>query len=613
MAKLIITDGPGAGQSYLLDSGELVIGRDTVCEVSLADVKVSRRHAVLRAGRGGCTIEDLGSSNGTYLNDKVIGSKKVALADGDVIRIGQSVLLFSGSGIDVFEDQDTIIQTFDSGVQPLFDDLEKEGGAQALRFLLDLAREAESAGSIAKLAEVLIDGLEVAVKADRVMLFTGRNSDMRVVECKLNSQKKEMYSLPHSTTVVAKVAAEKVAVMSRIADDERFKNAESIADFHISSAICVPLLGGDELLGVVYLDRINRTQKFNSYDLDLCSAAALQCSMALMSIKRLGELRESRDRLEAELNGPDGFIGKAESLRNTYDFIAKVAPTDAGVLILGESGTGKELVSRAIHKQSARVDKPFVIVNCAALAESLAEAELFGHERGAFTGADKSRPGRFLAADGGTIFLDEVGELSEPIQAKLLRVLESGEVTPVGEAGVRNIDVRVIAATNRDLAQEVEKGTFRRDLYYRLNILQVHLPPLRERVEDIPLLVEHFVRFLGARCGKTNLKISEPLMKKCQSYAWPGNVRELKNTVERMVILCSNDTLEESDLPQEITGARAGAVATSVGGMRALADVEREHIASVLKELEGNKKKAAEVLGIDRSTLYAKIKSYDIV
>ena len=315
------------------------------------------------------------------------------------------------------------------------------------------------------------------------------------------------------------------------------------------------------------------------------------------------------------MNGTDGFVGQSAELKSMYSLIQRVAPTDAGVLILGESGTGKELVARAIHRQSPRRERPFVIVNCAALAESLAEAELFGHERGAFTGADKSRPGRFLAADGGTIFLDEIGELSEPIQAKLLRVLESGEITPVGEAGVRNIDVRVVAATNRDLAQEVQKGTFRQDLYYRLNILCISLPSLRKRAEDIPLFINHFVRFLGGRCGRPNLRVSYDVLRKCQNYGWPGNVRELKNAVERMVILCDGDEIQASDLPPEIGGGGGAAIPAGgqiVGSMCALADVEKAHIEGVLKECEGNKKRASEVLGIYRSTLYSKLKTYNI-
>ncbi len=615
MPKILIVEGPSAGQSREFLEEGLVVGRDVSCTLSLMDIKVSRRHASISCRGGRFFLEDLKSSNGTILNGKVLADAPVTLNDGDEIRIGQSLLRFvsSGSRVEVFDNQETIVQKMDTGIIPVIDGIEKEGGAGALRFLLDLAREAESAENPVALADVLAAGLEPAVKADRVYLFTGRDENMRPVERNIAKHLKNIYARPFSTSVIRRVVKEKVSVLSRTGEDERFCDAASVNEFKITSAICVPLLVGSDLLGALYLDRLDRKDHFVSRDLELASAAGLQCSMALMNIRRLLDLRASRDSLEAELNGPDGFIGQSKALHKVYDFINRVAPTDAGVLILGESGTGKELVARAIHRQSSRVDRPFVIVNCAALAESLAEAELFGHERGAFTGADKARPGRFMAADGGTIFLDEVGELPEPIQAKLLRVLESGEVTPVGEAGVRNIDVRVVAATNRDLAEEVERGRFRRDLYYRLNILCVELPPLRERSDDIALLMQHFVKFLGSRCGRPNLRVSADLLKRCQSYPWPGNVRELKNAVERMVILCNGEEVAERDLPPEISG-RSGPVALSsgIGGLRPLADVERDHITAVLKEVEGNKKRAAEVLGIDRSTLYAKLKSYGI-
>ena len=617
MSKLLIVEGPSAGESFELRGAQAVIGRDNTCDLVLLDIKVSRRHARLEQRGADCFLEDLNSSNGTLHNGAPLGSTPVKLADGDELRIGQSLMRYvqSCANIEVFDDQETIVQKMDTGSCPVFDGLEREGGTGALRFLLDLAREAERADKPEALAQVLATGLEPAVKADRVLLLIGRDENMRPVEHRIPEHLRTIYALPPSKSIIRRVAQERVSVLSRTGEDERFCGSDSISKYKITSAICVPLLAGDDVLGAVYLDRLDRRDHFRTHDLELSAAAGLQCAMALLNIRRLEDLRASRDNLEAELNGgADGFVGSSKALRSVFEFISRVAPTDAGVLILGESGTGKELVARAMHRQSSRVDRPFVIVNCAALAESLAEAELFGHARGAFTGADTARPGRFLAADGGTIFLDEVGELPEPIQAKLLRVLESGEIAPVGEAGVRNIDVRVVAATNRDLAAEVARGRFRRDLYYRLNILRVELPPLRQRPEDIPLLMEHFVRFLGARCGRPNLQFSPELLKRAQSYPWPGNVRELKNAVERMVILCDGETLSERDLPPEIGGdARSMAQPADGGGWaRPLAEVERAHIAAVLAALEGNKKRAAEVLGIDRSTLYAKLKAYDI-
>jgi len=508
---------------------------------------------------------------------------------------------------------ETIIQVMETQALPLFaEKAGREEQVNALRFLLDLARAAEEADRPELLAQILAEGVTKAISADRVLLFVGKDESMRPIERTLPKHLQRIYAQPYSTSVVKQVATQRVAVLSCLAEDDRFKDARSVTSSQITSAICVPLIVGADLLGALYLDRLGEADIFTAGDLELATAAGLQCSMALLNIRRLDELRASRDRLEAELTGPAGFVGESRALKPVYEFIERAAPTDAGVLILGESGTGKELVARAIHKASPRVDRPFVIVNCAALAASLAGAELFDHARRACAGADKSRPDRLLAADGETIFLDEVGELSEPVQAKLLRVLEEGEIAPVGEAGVRHIDVRVIAATNRDLAAEVESGRFRRDLYFRLNVLAVELPPLRKRGEDVGLLIQHFVQFFGQRCSRPGLRISDEVMQACVKYLWPGNVRELKNAVERVVILARGEEISMADLPPEIRGDQVIRVPGGAGGLRPLSDVEQEHILAVLEQVNNNKKRAAEILGIDRSTLYAKLKQYGV-
>ncbi len=623
MPTLEITDGPGQGKMLPVDAERLVIGREAGSGVRLEDTQVSRNHAEIRQdGPDRYSIRDLSSANGTKVNGRnVVGWQE--LRDGAEVVIGATTLVFVLRGRmpgapeqQPASEPETIIQKVDTrDLSRLAENLSgetKTGGVQALRFLLDLARAAEETDNPETLAEVLADGLTQALEADRVYLFVGRDENMEPVEREMPAHLRNIYKQPYSRSVIRQAAAEKVSVLSCLAEDERFRDAKSVATGRITSAICVPLIVGEELLGALYLDRLGEANLFTANDLELATAAGLQCSMALLNIRRLLELRASRDRLEAELTGPAGFIGESKALKPVYDFIQRVSPTVASVLILGESGTGKELVARGIHKASPRVDRHFVIVNCAALAESLAEAELFGHERGAFTGADKSRPGRFLAADGGSIFLDEVGELSEPIQAKLLRVLDEGEISPVGEAGVRHIDVRVIAATNRDLAQEVEAGRFRRDLYYRLNVLRVELPPLRQRGDDIPQLIEHFVRFFGERCGRPNLRVSPELIDLCLSYSWPGNVRELRNAVERMVIMAQDEEITVADLPPEVGGTQVIRVPGAAGGLRSLAEVEREHILAVLEQVKGNKKRAAEILQIDRSTLYAKLKQYGV-
>ena len=301
------------------------------------------------------------------------------------------------------------------------------------------------------------------------------------------------------------------------------------------------------------------------------------------------------------------MIGNGIAMNAVYKMIDKAAPSDSIVLIQGESGTGKELVAQIIHQRSTRADKPFVVINCATLQETLLESELFGHVKGAFTGATELRMGLFEVADGGTLFLDEIGELAINTQAKLLRVVQSGEIRRVGDNKAINVDTRIIAATHRDLAGEVKNGKFREDLYFRLNVITLPLPPLRERREDIPVLINHFLdKFCKNKRKKTLLP---EVMTVMTQYNWPGNVRELKNTIERLVIMTEEEIVSIEDLAENIRMASS----TAAEGMEAiLSGVEKKHIIKVLHEKQGNKTLAAEALGISLKTLYNKLKAYHI-
>jgi two-component system response regulator HydG len=287
------------------------------------------------------------------------------------------------------------------------------------------------------------------------------------------------------------------------------------------------------------------------------------------------------------------------------------APTEATVLLLGESGTGKELVANAIHQNSPRGDKSYIKVNCAALPETLLESELFGHEKGAFTGAIDKKKGRFERADGGTFFLDEIGEMSSPTQTKILRVLQEREFEAVGGTKTIKVDVRIIAATNKDLAEEVKKGSFREDLYYRLNVVPITIPPLRERTEDIPLLAEHFLRIYSEKNKRVIKGFEAEVMDAFIGYSWPGNVRELENIVERTVIMSRGDTITIGDLPFGIADPQEEGDQTPPP--TSLRDVERETILKTLHQTGGNRTHAAQILGITRKTLQNKIKEYDKV
>ncbi|MHC1711138.1 MAG: sigma-54-dependent transcriptional regulator [Solidesulfovibrio sp.] len=340
----------------------------------------------------------------------------------------------------------------------------------------------------------------------------------------------------------------------------------------------------------------------------------LTLERALDHMRLAVENESLRQKLGPGAGGPE-VIGKSRAMRELFSMIGMVAPTEATVLIAGESGTGKELVAKAIHAGSPRSAGPLVTVNCAALSETLLESELFGHEKGAFTGADRRREGRFMAANKGSIFLDEIGEIALSLQAKLLRAIQEREIQRVGGDRPLGVDVRILAATNRDLKKEVEAGRFREDLYYRLNVVTITVPPLRDRPEDVPLLAQHFLARFAEKNRKRIKGFTPSAMDQLAHCAWPGNVRELENAVERAVILSVGEYVSERELPLCDHGeAPAGDVSGEAGvaGLagKQLDDLEREAILATLRESGGNKSEAARVLGITRATLHKKLKKY---
>jgi transcriptional regulator with GAF, ATPase, and Fis domain len=401
------------------------------------------------------------------------------------------------------------------------------------------------------------------------------------------------------------------------------------------SCLCVPLRFGERVGGGLYFGK-RQPYWFDRTDAEVAKGIAGQLVLALQH-QRLaeeqqrvaaveGQARRLEERLESlrdelgERYGFDRIIGRAPSLREALDRAAKVAPAETSVLLTGESGTGKELVARAIHHASLRADGPFVAINCAALPDTLLESELFGHERGAFTGADRQKRGRFELAAGGTLLLDEIAELSQGVQAKLLRVLQEREFERVGGTTTLRADVRLIAATNRNLERAVEAGRFREDLYYRLNVFSVHLPPLRERSDDVLLLADHFVRELGMRMGKGEAGLSRDAREALLAHPWPGNIRELQNAVERALIMTDGRLISAAELglvprrEREPEGAqRSGADGLAAHPLgRSLADWERQIVLDVLEKAKGNKSRAAKFLGLTRSQLYTRLKRFGL-
>jgi DNA-binding NtrC family response regulator len=327
------------------------------------------------------------------------------------------------------------------------------------------------------------------------------------------------------------------------------------------------------------------------------------------------DLRRKVEDLTREVKGRYIFadiIGRSKAMQSVFEMIRRVAGTDSTVLITGRTGTGKELVARAIHSHSLRKDKSFVVVNSSAIPHDLLESELFGYMKGAFTGALKDKIGFFQEANGGTLFLDEIGEISPSTQVKLLRAIEDNYITPVGATKGAKVDIRLVAATSRDLEQEVKDGTFRGDLYYRLNVMSVHLPDLIQRTEDIPLLVEHFLAKYSNSVAKGIKGISEDAMALLLEYHWPGNVRELEHTVERAVLVCDSERIMPENLPQVIRFPEEVRLEKMKEEGKSLDDLEKEYITLLLKKTDGHRSKTASVLGIDRRTLYRKLKQYGL-
>jgi len=417
------------------------------------------------------------------------------------------------------------------------------------------------------------------------------------------------------------------------AADDRFDGSQSISHLNLRSVLAVPLRFRGELLGAVYIDHRLRRGNFDEDDLAHVEEFAELAALAVAHARALAEVRQQADRtsfanaelarvLEArELEvvglrarvsetaevqpGPQGIIGASLPMQRIYKLVERLADADVPVVIYGESGTGKELIARAIHKGGVRSRGPFIAENCGAIPETLLESVLFGHARGAFTGADKARAGLFEAAHGGTIFLDELGETSPAMQTKLLRVLQEGEVRRVGENIARPVDVRVIAASNRDLEAMVERGQFRRDLYYRIHVVRIELPPLRERADDIVPLVQHF---LAER--RSRLRVSPAALRLLRAYAWPGNVRELENEVQRWIAL-SEGVVGPEDLSPTLREVTASVDPDDLRIRPRVFRLERELIRRALERARGNQTRAAELLGLSRFGLQKKLRRLD--
>ena len=428
-----------------------------------------------------------------------------------------------------------------------------------------------------------------------------------------------------SAFLATTVLREGQAVMARnVMDDSQLGNRDSQGEILATSVICAPVRLEGEVLGLVHLYSTDAERPTDPEDLEYTLAVADTVGVALENLNKRQELAENLNlirtenvQLREQLGVQSEIVGTSEVMRGVERQIAQAAPSRATVLVRGESGVGKELVARAVHYSSPRGKEKFVCLNCAALSETLLESELFGHEKGAFTGATDRKIGKFEAADKGTLMLDEIGEMSPSIQAKFLRVLEGHPFERVGGSEQIKVDVRVIAATNRDLEKDVTEGSFRRDLYFRLHVLEIKVPGLRKRPEDIPELAEYFLHRFNEETGRKLQGFTPRAMEEMLRYRWPGNVRELKNAIERAVVLAQGEYIDYDDLIlSRLKTAGDTEVLSEVEDPieepASLADMEQAHIVRTLSKTGWNKSKAASILGIERSTLDRKIRRYGI-
>src|ERR1041385_3133759 len=612
--RLAAISGKHKGAVFALDNDTLVIGRETAATVCLADAAVSRRHSKIEKQDDGFVITDLESLNGTFVNDVPV--KRRLLEHGDRVRIGDSQFLFlthegdsRSKSSDVRIEETQVISG--STVQIRFDHAIYLMGRD-LSALMKVSTTINSIRGLDDLLERLLELLFEVVPAQRgaILLTTeGSFETSRVFGLDRAHGKDEAVNV--SRTIVQQVLRDGVALLATDAAEETTLATDSLIAARSHSVLCVPLMMFDRKIGVLYLDSTLARDQFSRDHLQLVTAIAGIAAVAIENARQFELLETENERLLADVNIEHTMVGESPAMQRVYHFISKVAPTDSTVLISGESGTGKELAARAIHRNSKRVHKPFMAVNCAALNESLLESELFGHEKGSFTGALAQKKGRLEIADGGTIFLDEIGELTPPLQVKLLRVLQEREFERVGGTVTIKVDLRVIAATNKNLEEAIEAGEFRQDLYYRLNVVSLEMPSLRDRREDIMLLANYFADKYGTRCNR-KLKGFSPEARAClTSYDWPGNVRELENAVERAVVLGTTDQILAEDLPEALL-EREGTVAAPTNYHVAVAQTKKQIILDAMDQASGNFAAAAKLLGVHPTYLQRLVRNLNL-
>jgi Nif-specific regulatory protein len=558
--------------------------------------------------------------------------KERRLEHGDEITIGESILLFllyepeitSPSHSVEFGDSDLdtrsmvrlpVEKSILFNTEKLVGDLASP--SRVLRDMQELLKISTSINSYRRLEvlqEELLNSLFEIIPADAGAIIALRDGLDQVSDSfTLSRTGCKDVSFSISRTVARQVISENISILSNnVSEAAEYTEAASLILSQTKSLLCVPLSNGSKVSGFIYLSSSAPDVLFDERHLELASAVAGIASIAIENARYLEWLSDERQRLHDELSLKHAMIGQSKRMRDVLHLVAKVSPTNATVLIRGESGTGKELVARAIHANSPRADKSFIAINCATLSETLLESELFGHERGAFTGAIAQKKGKLEIADGGTLFLDEVGEINLPLQAKLLRVLQERTFERVGGHRSISVDIRVIAATNRDLQDAITHGTFRDELYYRLNVVTIDIPPLRERREDIPLLARYFAKKYGNSCNRHIDGVSPEASACLMSHDWPGNVRELENAIERAVVLGRDNIIAPDDLPETVRKKIELTDTPSPAFYHALKDTKKQLILDALEQSRGNYVEAAKLLGIHPNNLHRLVRTLNL-
>jgi len=604
--SLVVLNGRHAGTAISLDEETPVItlGRHSSNDIQLDDDRASRMHSRVLLRNGRWHLEDCDSLNGTLLNSQPL--QHSVLEPGDLIRIGDRLVLFVD---DTAGEDGTDIQTAlfrptsigNSSIARVSGTLVEQSASESM------ARVVRDSGVLSRLASLMhrysdseelirstVAALVDGIAADQVSVWlVGADGRLRCVE--------HQGEVPDEH-LLASLAVEKRKAM--LIEMSRPSQASVDKQPIAGQALAVPMPGPQACRGAIQCHRKETQEPFTQADLDFAVIVAHQTGLALETLEHRERLELANAELRRRVSSQKQLVGSSAAMQRVLDQIGLIGPASSNVLVLGESGTGKELVARSLHDLSRHSAGPYVTVNCAAFSESLLESELFGHDVGAFTGADRRHLGQFECAHRGTIFLDEIGEMSRACQAKLLRVLEGHPFQRLGGEEWINVEVRVIAATHRNLPELIKQNRFREDLYYRLRVIDIQVPPLRDRPDDILELAGLFIERFRKQLGKGHLRLSPEAAVAIQAYRWPGNVRELKNAVERSIVLGQGEEITIADLG--LTETIATDEDTPIISMT-LKEAEIRHIRHVLASVKGNKTQACKILGIGRATLYSKL------